>query len=217
MRRLVILGGGGHASDVLSVIESAGLSAPTNPVIIVDEGDPDMRRFVQRHAVVVGSLAEATELAGSGAAFVSGVGYPAPRQRLVELAIAHGLEPVARLIHESAVLNFNVAVGSGVVVMGQTWVSPSVQLRPHAYVGYGAKLGHDCVVGEYSSLLPGCFIGGNVIVGARCLIGANATILPGVVIGDDSQVGAGAVVNKDVAPGVTVVGVPAAATQGEAR
>lgn len=40
-------------------------------------------------------------------------------------------------------------------------------------------------------------------------IGANATILPGIEIGEGAMVGAGAVVTKDVAPSVTVVGNPA--------
>ena len=40
-------------------------------------------------------------------------------------------------------------------------------------------------------------------------IGSNATILAGVTIGENAMVGAGAVVTRDVADGVTVVGVPA--------
>lgn len=40
-------------------------------------------------------------------------------------------------------------------------------------------------------------------------IGANATILPGLIIGEKAMVGAGAVVTKDVPPGVLVAGNPA--------
>lgn len=40
-------------------------------------------------------------------------------------------------------------------------------------------------------------------------IGANSTILPGVCLGRGCIIGAGAVVTKDVLPGVTVVGNPA--------
>jgi acetyltransferase-like isoleucine patch superfamily enzyme/dTDP-4-dehydrorhamnose 3,5-epimerase-like enzyme len=44
-------------------------------------------------------------------------------------------------------------------------------------------------------------------------IGANATILPGVTVGAGAMVGAGAVVTRNVAPGVTVTGVPARVVQ----
>lgn len=49
-----------------------------------------------------------------------------------------------------------------------------------------------------------------IVIGRNVWIGAHAVILPGVTIGDGAIVGAGAVVTRDVAPGVTVVGVPAA-------
>jgi len=52
-----------------------------------------------------------------------------------------------------------------------------------------------------------------VRIEADCWVGAGATLLEGVTIGPRSTVGAGALVNADVAPGTTVVGVPARAVQ----
>ena len=46
-------------------------------------------------------------------------------------------------------------------------------------------------------------------IGNNAWIGANVSIMPGVTIGADAIVGAGSVVTRDVAPGVTAVGVPA--------
>jgi maltose O-acetyltransferase len=48
-----------------------------------------------------------------------------------------------------------------------------------------------------------------ITIGENVWIGGGATVCPGVTIGDDAIVGAGAVVLHDVAPGATVVGVPA--------
>jgi acetyltransferase-like isoleucine patch superfamily enzyme len=48
-----------------------------------------------------------------------------------------------------------------------------------------------------------------VRIGNGVHIGMGARILPGVTIGDEAVIGAGAVVTRDVAPGVTVMGVPA--------
>jgi acetyltransferase-like isoleucine patch superfamily enzyme len=42
-----------------------------------------------------------------------------------------------------------------------------------------------------------------------CYLGAGAMILPGVTVGEKAVVGAGAVVTRDVPPGVLVAGVPA--------
>ena len=46
-------------------------------------------------------------------------------------------------------------------------------------------------------------------VGRGASIGSGATIMCGLTIGEDAMIGAGAVVTTDVAPGVTVAGVPA--------
>jgi acetyltransferase-like isoleucine patch superfamily enzyme len=48
-----------------------------------------------------------------------------------------------------------------------------------------------------------------IVVGRNVWIGAGATVLQGVTIGDDAVVAAGAVVTRDVPPGVLVAGVPA--------
>lgn len=48
-----------------------------------------------------------------------------------------------------------------------------------------------------------------VVIGANVWVGANATVLPGVTIGDMSVVAAGAIVTKDIPPGVLVAGNPA--------
>ena len=48
-----------------------------------------------------------------------------------------------------------------------------------------------------------------VRIGDRSFIGWQAIVMPGVTIGDDCVVGAGAVVTRDVPPGMVVAGNPA--------
>jgi len=68
-------------------------------------------------------------------------------------------------------------------------------------VGYNTTiLAHEYLLHEWRT--------GPVWIGSHVTIGANCTILPGVVIGDGAVVSAMSLVNKDVAPGATVGGVP---------
>ena len=55
----------------------------------------------------------------------------------------------------------------------------------------------------------GLEFGRPITIGANVWIGGAAILLPGVTIGDDAVIGAGAVVTRDVPPGVTVAGNPA--------
>lgn len=50
---------------------------------------------------------------------------------------------------------------------------------------------------------------GRIVVHDNCFIGPNSIILPGVSIGPNSVIAAGAIVTKDVPPGVVVGGSPA--------
>ncbi|HBV99093.1 MAG: acetyltransferase [Peptococcaceae bacterium BICA1-7] len=79
-------------------------------------------------------------------------------------------------------------------------------------------VGDNCVIGYNSTILCHEFLireyrTGEVVIGRDVVLGANSTILAGVRIGDGAMVGAGALVNRDVPPGVLVAGVPAVAVQ----
>lgn len=101
--------------------------------------------------------------------------------------------------------------------------SLGMRVGPHAAVGLmvmvdvffpqDISLGENCVIGYNSTLLCHEFTRyewrrGPVVVGRDVTIGANSTILPGVVIGDGATVSAMSLVNRDVAPGAFVGGVP---------
>jgi len=98
-----------------------------------------------------------------------------------------------------------------------------MRVGPHVAVGLmvmidiffpqDITLGEDCVIGYNSTILCHEFTRhewrrGPVVIGRDVTIGANCTILPGVIIGDGATISAMSLVNRDVAPGVFVGGVP---------
>ena len=103
------------------------------------------------------------------------------------------------LIEGDVVIGDRVTVKSGV----QLW--DGVRLEDDVFVGPTATFTND--LHPRSRQRPEAFAVTRILKGAS--IGANATILPGITIGEGAMVGAGAVVTRDVPPGVTVVGNPA--------
>jgi UDP-3-O-[3-hydroxymyristoyl] glucosamine N-acyltransferase len=104
-------------------------------------------------------------------------------------------------IDESAKINALVTVDAG--RLGPTKIGARTLLMKHAYVG------HDVIIGADCELAAGTVLGGHVKVGDRVRFGVNACVRPFINIGDGARVGAGAVVVKDVEPGVVVAGNPA--------
>jgi sugar O-acyltransferase (sialic acid O-acetyltransferase NeuD family) len=216
MLHVALIGASGHASDVLSLIESLNTASTTGAIYDVvgafhsDPESMDERRFVPR-GVQVRSLDTLARFADSAPLYyVACVGYPAARRDVVRSAAvsAMRLSPLT-LVHHSAAMGTGVTLGNGAVVLAQSSISPLAVIGDHAYVSHGALIGHDTIIGAYSSLMPGCSVSGDCVIGEAVMIGSNATVLEKVTIGDGATVGAGSVVTRDVAAGATVVGAPA--------
>ena len=106
-----------------------------------------------------------------------------------------------------------VAVGERCKISSHTFVCEGVTIEDEVFVGHGVMFVNDKRPAATNS------VGGlqsaedwevlRTVVERRASIGSGATILCGITIGENALIGAGAVVTRDVAPGETVVGVPA--------
>ena len=208
---IVLLGGGGHASDVLSVIEALEkLGVSHEPIYVADDQWQVPERFNGRGSEPGAvKMIESIQAGATLAPFLVTVGYPGGRRAVFEIADAAGGVSADAVVHPDASVGPRVELSPGVVIMGQTWISPLVKIGRHTHVGYGVTIGHDTVLGRFCSVMPGACMGGDMTIGDGVLVGANATVLQGLTIGDGATIGAGAVVTSDVAPETTVVGVPA--------
>jgi len=102
-------------------------------------------------------------------------------------------------IGRGAVIGKRCKIQSFAYIPGPVDIEDDVFIGPH--VCFTNVLRPD----PYSAALG--YIG--TLVRSGVMIGAGAVILPGVTIGQKASVGAGAVVTKNVGPGITVVGNPA--------
>ena len=115
----------------------------------------------------------------------------------------------ASLYHPTAVISESAQMSEGCIVAAHTVVSTDVRIGRHVLINYGATIGHDSVIGDFSSILPGARVSGHVLIGHAGDVGAGSVILPGLQIGADSVIGAGAVVTRSLPGGCTAVGIPA--------
>lgn len=115
------------------------------------------------------------------------------------------------IIHPNATLldEQTINMGQGNIITCGCTLTTSITLGDFCILNLHTTVGHDVCIGNFVSIMPSVNLGGGVILEDDTYIGTNATILPFIRVGKGAVVGAGAVVTKDVPPGVTVKGIPA--------
>jgi sugar O-acyltransferase (sialic acid O-acetyltransferase NeuD family) len=115
------------------------------------------------------------------------------------------------LVHPTVILQDknSISVNDGCILTAGCIFTCNIEIGAFTIINLNTTVGHDVCIGKFVSIMPSVNVGGGVVLEDEVYLGTNATILPFLRIGKGAVVGAGAVVTKDVPPGVTVKGVPA--------
>lgn len=200
---LLVIGAGGHGRVVASVAEASGRRV----VGFVDDDASLVGRSIDGIPVLGGTWEAAAIIAQHAAPTQAVIGVGDNR---VREALANRLSlPWATLMHPFSWVHHSATLGPGTVVCAGTIIQPGARIGRHVILNTSTGIEHDCVVGDHAHLAV-THLAGAVMVGEGAFLGVGAKVVPRVRIGAWATVGAGAVVIRDVPPGVTVVGVPAA-------
>lgn len=204
---IVIVGAGGHGQVVADAIRSTArvASEPLDIVGFLDD-NPVLEGTTVAGVTVLGGLTLASRV--SSDAFVVAIGRNDARAHAFLHLRASGRR-LCSVVHPSAIVGSDVEIGDGAMISAGAIVVTGSRIGCGAILNTGCTVDHHAKIGDFVHIAPGVHIGGDVVVGDRTLVGLGALILPGRVLGVGCTVGAGAVVTRDVAPGATVLGVPA--------
>ncbi|MCC6428701.1 MAG: acetyltransferase [Phycisphaerales bacterium] len=198
-RRLVLIGGGGHALVVAEAAQNLGWQ-----IAGFYDDDPASTLASRTGLPRLGGLREAAGevrivIAVGGLELRRTVIDALREQRLIAATVCAPGSHVA----PSASIAGGVFIGPGAIVHSHA------SIAAHGIINSGAIVEHECMLAENVHIAPGAALGGRVTVGADTLIGLGSRTLPGIRIGHGCTIGSGAVVIRDVPDGATVVGVPA--------
>jgi sugar O-acyltransferase (sialic acid O-acetyltransferase NeuD family) len=205
MHKIVVIGGGGHAKVLISILKKSGYEV-TGYTDRQDRGSILGIAHLGDDRI----LPELARAHGSGMAVI-GIGkidFSDSRIRLQQELSAMGFVfPV--ISSPDAVVNEAVVLGAGTVVFDGVVVNSGVETGRACIINTNSTVEHDCRIGDNVHIAPGVTLSGGVTIGDNCMIGTGACVIQSVTLCERCLIGAGSTVVKDIAVAGTYVGNPA--------
>jgi sugar O-acyltransferase (sialic acid O-acetyltransferase NeuD family) len=189
MIEIIVVGGGGHAKVVTSILhkldyEILGYVDPVDKGKILGipylGNDEELFRAKKKVKMALG-IGEITN--------------DDFRKLMVLKFLEHGFS-FESIVSPNAVVNKDVYIGEGAVVMDGAIIQPGTSIGSYCIVNTRVSIDHDCVIGDYVHLAPAVTLCGNVSIGSDCMIGSGATIVNDVTISEKQFVKAGSIISQ---------------------
>jgi sugar O-acyltransferase (sialic acid O-acetyltransferase NeuD family) len=191
MKKIVLIGGGGHCKAVIDVIEEAGqfeiIGIVDKPELLgtnvfgysVIGNDSDLDNLVKKYQYALVTVGQ--------------IKSPLLRIKLFELAEESGFI-LPSIISPRAYISKYAMVGKGTIVMHDAMINANTQIGKNCIINSKALIEHDCSISDHCHISTSVTINGGAIVKFGCFIGSGATTKESIIIGEDSFIKAGSLV-----------------------
>lgn len=199
-----MIGGGGHAKVVISVLKKsgyhiAGYTDCADRGLILDipylGTDGILTDFIGMHP---------------GCKAIMGVGKIDDSERRLDLQTqiaALGFDFPA-ILSPHAIVNEEVLLGPGTVVLDGTVVNSGARIGKACILNTNSTIEHDCLIGENVHIAPGVTLSGGVSIGDNSMVGTGTNVIQSIRICAGCVIGAGSTVVEDITTAGTYVGNP---------
>jgi sugar O-acyltransferase (sialic acid O-acetyltransferase NeuD family) len=206
MDAVVVIGGGGHAKVVLSLLRKMGKYQILGYADLRDNGTLLGAAYLGDDQKLISIAAAHSGLNAVLAVGQVGLGHARQeiQTRMQSLSLSF-----PSIISPNAIVNEGVGIGAGVTVMDGVVINSGGSIGLGTIVNTNSTVEHDVRIDDWVHIAPGVTISGGVAIGSFSMIGVGATIIEGMQIASECVVGAGATVIHDITEPGVYVGTPA--------
>ncbi len=102
------------------------------------------------------------------------------------------------ILDKSSIISKSAKISKGTFIGKNSVINANVRIQENCIVNTSVIVEHDCRISMNSHLCPGVIIAGSVKIGKNSLLGIGSKVLPNIVIGSNCNIGAGSIVNKNL-------------------
>jgi sugar O-acyltransferase (sialic acid O-acetyltransferase NeuD family) len=208
----IMIYGAGGAGRELAFALSLQKEMPLWNVLGFIDDTPELKGKSVNDLPVLGDFGWLKQNSGNIALCI--VNDPKVKRHLVEKIkqIPHIKFP--RVISRYSLVSKFIEWGEGCIVAHPfNYITTNIKIGNFVWINSHNLIGHDTIIGDYTTIFSDIDIGGGTEIGSDCVIGSGVTILPKIKIGDGSIIGGGSLVSKDIPAKVVATGVPAKITR----
>lgn len=208
MKDIAIFGSGGFGREVQMLIEQ--INAVKNEWNFIGFFDDGVEKdTIINDSKVLGNTDQLNNY-GSELNLVFAIGHPLTKKNIIQ-RIINPLIKFPALVHPNVLIGNKkyVSIGEGCIICGGVIITVNINIGKHVILNLSCTVGHDTIIGDYSSFMPTVNISGEVDIKEGVYVGTGAKIINQLEIGENTIIGAGAVVSKSLPANCTAVGIPA--------
>lgn len=208
MKDIAIYGAGGFGREVVCLIDAINKDSPTwNLIGFFD--DNIIKGTIINDIPVLGGEEDISNW-NKDLYLVLAIGSPEIKKSIF-MKISNPKIFYPTLIHPSVLLGNRkfIEIGKGCIVCAGVIFTVNIKVGDFVIFNLDCTVGHDSVIGNYSSFMPTVNVSGEVTVGEEVYVGTGVKIINHLSIGEKVIIGAGAVVAKSLPSCCTAVGIPA--------
>lgn len=207
MKDLAILGTGGFAREVATLIKAINDKSPSYNFLGFVDDKLEKGTIINGYPVIGND--EEINFTNKQISLVLAFGDPNLKKQVVS-KFTNPLIDFPTIVHPTALIaDDNISIGRGNIICAGCIVTTNIILHNFITLNLMCTVGHDTEINDFSSFMPSVNISGEVVIEEGVYVGTGAKIINQLRIGNHTIVGAGAVVVKTLPAYCTAVGVPA--------
>jgi sugar O-acyltransferase (sialic acid O-acetyltransferase NeuD family) len=203
--KIIIVGGGGHAKVLISILKKILLFEIVGYTDTKDNGVILGVPYLGNDEVLQSHFDCGVKMLAIG---IGQIKSSSLRKSIVNKLKTIGFE-FPTIISPNSIVNEDIQIGEGTVIMDGVVINSGTIIANYSIVNTNSSIDHDCKIGSYTHIAPGVTLSGEVTIGDNVLIGTGASVIQQISIMDNCIISAGSSVQKSIMFSGIYRGVPA--------